>query len=273
MSKAFTRMSRFMLLGLMIALLLTNTLILAPGVGAASDTNKTETDLTLTENIPTAESDVLTHRAITMDEAKKEAQAAVIEQLAMIAAVEEEKNEAVIETQTSNVEVSTEPESYSETSAESSSESDVDDKPAVQASSSYGYLMDIDDPDPNYVGYAISLSDYDRDLCERMVMGEAGSTGFTGMALVAQCIRDTYLAGGHNNIADVLYENGYYGSMNITPSATCKEVVSYIFDQGGSAVQHRIRVFYASNYCTSDWHESQEYVCSYGYVRYFDMYD
>lgn len=267
-------MSRTLLLGLMIALLLTNTLILAPGVGAASDTNKTETDLTLTEDIPTADVDVLTMRAITMDEAKKEAEAAVNEQLAMIAAVEEEKNEAVIETQNVSVEDSYETESYSETSAESSSTSDDDyETPAVQASSSYGYLMSIDDPDPNYVGYSISLTDYDRDLCERMVMGEAGSTGFTGMALVAQCIRDTYIAGGYTNIADVLDENGYYGSMDITPSATCKEVVSYIFDQGGSAVQHRIRVFYASNYCSSAWHESQDYVCSYGYVRYFDMFD
>ena len=274
MSKSVKKMLHTCILGLCIALLLTNTLILAPEVGAASDANKTETILTLTEDTPTADNDVLTQRAITMDEAKKEAQAAVSEQLAMIAAVEQEEDEVVIETQTEGVEESTELDaSYETYSAESSSTSTAseDSSNVVQASYSYGYLMDIDDPDPNYVGYAISLSDYDRDLAERIVMGEAGSIGFTGMALVAQCLRDTYVAGGYTNIADVIEENGYYGSMSITPSSTCKEVINYIFDQGGSAVQHSIRVFYASNYCTSSWHEAQHYVCSYGYVRFFDL--
>ena len=273
MSKVVTKFSRLALLSLLIALLLTNTLILAPAVGAASDTNKTETIMNSTDNIPAAEDDVLTQRAITMDEAKKEAQAAVSEQLAIIAAVEEKKAEDVIETQTSDVEVDYEPETDYVSYAQSSSTTYSGEKAVstVQESYSYGFLMDIDNPDPNYVGYTIALTDTDRDMAERIVMGEAGSTGFTGMALVAQCLRDTYIAGGYSSIADVIYDNGYYGSMSITPSSTCREVISYIFDQGGSAVQHTIRVFYASNYCSSPWHEAQQYVCSYGYVRYFDM--
>ena len=216
-----------------------------------------------------------------MDEAKKEAQAAVSEQLAIIAAVEEEESEDVIETQNDSVEVSYEPSASnsvsssaaSETSAQSSSTTKSAEKAVstVQASTSYGFLMDIDDPDPNYVGCSIALTDTDRYMAERIVMGEAGSTGFTGMALVAQCLRDTYIAGHYSTIADVIYSNGYYGSMSIAPSQTCKDVISYIFDQGGSAVQHSIRVFYASNYCSSPWHEAQKYVCSYGYVRYFDL--
>ena len=91
------------------------------------------------------------------------------------------------------------------------------------------------------------------------------------MAIVAQCIRDTYVNGSYSSIRELLIDNGYYGSTSITPSQTAKDVVNYIFDQGGSAVQHEIRVFYASNICSSSWHESQEYVCSYGYVRYFDF--
>ena len=306
MSKAVLNVSRILLLGLCIALLLTNTLILAPEVEAASDTNKTETDLTLTEDIPSAEEDVLTQRAITMDEAKKEAQAAVSEQLAIIASAEETQQD-VIETQTESVEVPYAAETAYEDSAESSSTTDSDTDALTAAeetqaeeseqtevteetqaeqsdvteqsdaaqsevvSTGYGFLMDIDNPDPSYVGYAISLSDSDRDMAERIIMGEAGSTGFTGMALVAQCLRDTYVAGGYSSVADVIRQNGYYGSMSITPDQTCKDVVSYIFDQGGSAVQHSIRVFYASNYCTSSWHEAQQFVCSYGYVRYFDL--
>lgn len=278
MSKAVQKYSRTILLGLLIALLFTNTLILAPEVGAASDANKTETDLSLTEDIPTADVDVLTQRAITMDEAKREAQAAVSEQLAIIAADEEDEVEDVIETQTESVDVSyesTEASSTSNTSAKGSSTKDEEKKTTsttVQATSSSDYLMSIDEPDPNYVGYAISLTDYDRDLAERIVMGEAGSMGYTGMAVVAQCIRDTYITGGYTNIADVLYENGYYGSMSITPSQTCRDVIRYIFDEGGSAVQHRVNVFYASNYCSSSWHEAQHFVCSIGYVRFFDMY-
>lgn len=275
MSKSVKNVIRILLLCLCFALLMTNTLIHASEVEAASDTNKTETNLTLTEDIPSAEDDELTHRAITMDEAKKEAQAAVTEQLAIIAAVEEATEEDVIETQSESVEATSyEPETTAETFAESSTTTDVEDEAqaqTVQTSVGYGYLMDIDNPDPNYVGYAISLSDYDRNMAERIVMGEAGSTGFTGMALVAQCLRDTYVTGNYSSIADVISQNGYYGSMSITPSQTCKEVISYIFDQGGSAVQHSIRVFYASNYCTSSWHEAQQFVCSYGYVRYFDL--
>ena len=281
MSKAVQKYSRTLLLGLLIALLFTNTLILAPEVGAASDANKTETDLTLTEDIPTADADVLTQRAITMDEAKREAQAAVSEQLAIIAAdVAEEEEEVVIETQTEYVDVSYDSDdsayatSSSSASATGSSKTDEEKTTSttVQATSSSDYLMSIDDPDPNYVGYAISLSDYDRDLAERIIMGEAGSMGYIGMAVVAQCIRDTYIIGGYTNIADVLYENGYYGSMSITPSQTCREVVRYIFDEGGSAVQHRVNVFYASNYCSSSWHEAQHFVCAIDYVRFFDMY-
>jgi len=287
LSKVIKKSARFLALSLCIALLFTNALILAPEVGAASDATKTETEMTINSNIPAAEDAVLTQRAIAIDEAKKEAQAAVSEQLAIIAQEEEEAKEEETETlQTEAAEAedeveatsyASEEETYYDDSADTSSstsdeESDEDaDTGSGYAEAAYGFLMGIDNPDPNYYGSSISMSDSERDICERMIMGEAGSCGFTGMALVAQCIRDTYIAGGYSSIHDVLAQNGYYGSTSITPSETAKEVVSYIFDQGGSAVQHRIRVFYASNICSSSWHEAQEYVCSYGYVRFFDM--
>lgn len=293
MSKVMKKSTRFLTLSLCIALLFTNALILAPGVAAARDTTKTETEpkMSMNSNISPAEDAVLTQRAIAIDEAKKEAKAAVSEQLDIMAqkdenAKEEETETLQTEAREPSVKASSETSassarsnsSTSDYSAESSSTSDEDydsddvDSTGSYAEAAYGYLMGIDDPDPSYTGSSISMSDAERDICERMVMGEAGSCGFTGMALVAQCIRDTYVAGGYSSIFDVLSQNGYYGSTSITPSDTCREVVSYIFDQGGSAVQHRIRVFYASNYCSSAWHESQDYVCSYGYVRFFDMY-
>lgn len=269
---------RIVLLGLCVALLLTYALILAPAVGAASDTIKTETKATDTIDITSEEDALLTQRAIAIDEAKKEAQEVVSEQLAIKAAQEatEEPTEAPETTtvDTADVPEETASVSYTEpdTSEDSSSTAGEDySSNTVSASGSYGYLMDIDNPDPNYVAYSVSLSDADRDITERILMGEAGSMGYTGMALVAQCIRDTYVSGSYSSMQQLLTQNGYYGSTSITPSATAKEVVSYIFDQGGSAVQHSIRVFYASNYCSSPWHESQQFVCSYGYVRFFDL--
>lgn len=272
MSKVLNRTTKLLLLSLLIALLMMNTLILAPEVGAASDTQKTETELNTNQNISEADEDVLTQRAILMDEAKVEAEAVVSEQLAIIASEEEEERS---QTPTDAAEESYDSDSDYEDSAEdSSSTSDYDysGSSSVGGAVSGDYLMDIDNPDPNYVGYAVELTDYDRDMAERILMGEAGGTGFIGMALVAQTIRDTYVEGSYSSIAELLVSCGYYGSTSITPDATAKEVVEYIFDQGGSAVQHRLRYFYASDICYSAWHESQNYVCSYGYERFFDMY-
>lgn len=288
MSNTVSKFSRILTLGLIFALLMTSALVLAPVVGAASDTQKTETNENTTIDITRADDDLLTQRAIAIDEAKKEAEVVVNEQLAIIA--EEEAKEAEEEARKAEelaaeqealaaaTEAETEAvQSAAETSADNSAQSssasgdqDSSDTTAVSASYGSGYLMDISNPDPNFVGYTVSLSDSDRDLAERMIMGEAGSMGYTGMALVAQCIRDTYVSGGYSSIAQVLSQNGYYGSTSITPSATCKEVVNFIFDQGGSAVQHKVRVFYASNYCSSPWHEAQHFVCEYKYVRFFD---
>ena len=271
---------RTVLVGLCIALLMTTfALILAPGVGAASDTTKTETKIETNDNIVTAEDDVLTQRAITIDEAKKEAQEVVSAQLAIQeakaateAATESTETQAQSAT-TGSSSSSDSTEGSSDQSDDSSSYSDDDyygDCNTVSASGSGDYLLDIDNPDPNYVGYSVSLNDEDRDMTGRILMGEAGGEGYIGMALVAQCIRDTYVNGSYSSIAQLLKQNGYYGSTSMAPSSTAMDVVNYIFDQGGSAVQHNVRIFYASNMCSSAWHESQEFVCQWNYVRFFD---
>lgn len=285
MSTETIRLSRrIVIIGLCVALLLTSTLILAPVVGAASDTNKTETETKDNINIVSAEDELLTQRAITIDEAKKEALEVVSEQLAIIEAAKKTETASTeaaetqaqsdqTESDSSGSSYSSSDDDYADSSSSSYEDYSDDDYSVntVQASYSAGYLMDIDNPDPGYCGYSVSLSDSDRDQVERMLMGEAGSMGYTGMALVAQCIRDTYVNGSYSSMQQLFAQNGYYGSTSIAPSSTAKEVVNYIFDQGGSAVQHSIRVFYASNYCSSAWHEAQDFVCSYGYVRFFDF--
>lgn len=271
---------RIVLIGLCVTILMTAyTLILAPGVGAAtSDATKTEIKNENNDNIVSTEDDLLTQRAIVIDEAKKEAQEVVTEQLAIQeakAATEAPTETAAAATQsaTTSADSSESVDSTDYSSGDSSyasDDEDYSDSNAISASGSGDYLLDIDNPDYDYVGYSVSLNDEDRDMTERILMGEAGGEGFIGMALVAQCIRDTYVNGSYSSIAQLLKQNGYYGSTSMAGSSTAKEVVNYIFDQGGSAVQHNIRIFYATNMCSSSWHEAQDFVVQYNYVRFFN---
>ena len=132
-----------------------------------------------------------------------------------------------------------------------------------------GYLMAVDAPDYNYTPQAINLSDKDRDLAYRIVMGEMGSEGFIGCAIVAQAIRDTMNLEGYTTIQEVIDNYGYVGSTNITPNQDSIDAVNFIFDETGSAVQHRVLFFYAT-WITSEWHESQNFVVQYSCVRFFD---
>lgn len=149
----------------------------------------------------------------------------------------------------------------------------VESQPTVShasISTSGQYLLDIDNPDPSYVSYAIELSAYDRDILERLVMGEAGGEGYIGACLVAQAIRDTYIMDGYTSIEKLRTSMGYYGSLDRTPNQDVLDAVSFIFDQGGAAVQHNLVYFYAPSLCTSGWHESQEFVVAYQVHRFFD---
>lgn len=242
-----------------------STTITAFMVDAASESQKTETD---NKQAYILDKEDTRSRAVTIDEAKKKAQD-VIKELSLKAAQKDDEEE---ETVTEPV-IVYEPQADSEPeSSQSSTTTGADDNSYVSASVGSGYLLDIPKADSSYTSYAISLSDKDRDLAERIVMGEAGSCGYTGMALVAQCLRDAFVRGGYSNIKDVINAYGYYGSTSITPSSTCKEVINYIFDQGGSAVQHRVLSFYAPKYCSSPWHESQNFICEYAGVKFFDLY-
>ncbi len=249
--------------------------VLTPEVEAASETPITETNQTedQTSTYTFEEVDVLAiSRAKAVDEAKSEAES-IVEELK----IEEEKEaatEAVVNVAppiATTKPQATKPSSSSSTNNKKPESSSSGGDTYVSGSTSGDYLMNIANPDPNYKSYAIHLSDSDRDLAERILMGEAGSMGYTGMALVAQSLRDAYVRGGYSDIASVIRDYGYYGSTSIRPSQTCKDVVKYIFDQGGSAVQHRVIAFYSTQYCSSPWHESQNFICQIGKVRFFDL--
>ena len=131
-----------------------------------------------------------------------------------------------------------------------------------------GYLIGISNPDPNYSPKKVTLSDTDRAKLERLVMGEAGSMGYKGCALVAQAIRDAMNRSNTTSIDRIISEYKYYAPTNKAPNQTVKDAVSYIFDDNGSAVQHRIICFYTG---TSAWHETQVFVVGCGNVRFFDL--
>ncbi len=141
---------------------------------------------------------------------------------------------------------------------------------SATVSSGGKYLLDISNPDPSYVSYSISLSDYDRDILERLVMGEAGGEGFIGCSLVAQAIRDTMISDGYKSVEALRTSMGYYGSLSNTPNQDALDAVAFIFDQGGAAVQHNIVYFYAPSVCVSGFHESQEFVVEHNGHRFFD---
>lgn len=131
-------------------------------------------------------------------------------------------------------------------------------------------LLEIDCPDENYTGVKVTLDAEDRDLLERLVMGEAGAEGYEGAALVAQAIRDTMVYKGFDTVAEVRKALKYSGSIKKEPNQNVLDAVSYIFDDGGCAVKHRVYYFYAYKWSKSKWHETQNFIIQYGGHRFFD---
>ena len=139
-----------------------------------------------------------------------------------------------------------------------------------QAQWDAGYLVAIDNPDPSYSCYHIELTEEDRDLIEALCYGEFGSGGFIGAAMIAQCVRDAMCFDGYTSVEDVIRYCHYDGSTTSGTSDACVQAVRYIFDDDGSAVQHRMLYMYNPYIVSSDFHESQEFVLSYQQVRFFD---
>lgn len=140
-------------------------------------------------------------------------------------------------------------------------------------SKTQGGLLDIEEPDSSYSSYPVTILGEDRDILERLVMGEAGGQGFEGAALVAQCIRDMYILGNFDSIESVRTSCGYSGRLNNKPNQNVIDAVSYIFDDGGYAVKHRILYFYAPQYSKGKFHNTQNNIIDYGGHRFFDRWN
>lgn len=134
-----------------------------------------------------------------------------------------------------------------------------------------GYLIAIDKPDYSYYPkLQINLSEEDKILACQIVQGEAGGEGYESCCLVAQCLKDSMISLGYKSIKEVQKYCKYDGWKE-EYSDDAVRAVEYIFDQNQSAVAHRVLFFYATNLCTSKWHETQRYVVTVNKTRYFDM--
>lgn len=133
-----------------------------------------------------------------------------------------------------------------------------------------GYIVAIDYPDKIYQTFHIELTEEDRDVLEHLCMGEFGTGGFIGAALIAQCVKDAMCFDGYKTVEEVRVACRYDASLNNTPTQEVKDAVSYIFDEDHAAVQHRMMYMYNPNLVQSAFHESQNYILTYQGVRFFD---
>ncbi|MBQ5399495.1 MAG: hypothetical protein IIU14_08710 [Ruminococcus sp.] len=172
----------------------------------------------------------------------------------------------------SEIEAEKKSQSKKETAEPSSEEQTAASSEAVSVSKNKGTLSTAN-VDSSYSPRHVQLSEYDREKTERLVMGEAGGMGYNGSALVAQAIRDSMIESNTNSIDYIIENYQYEGSTETKPTAAVKKAVSDIFDNDGYAVQHRILYFYASDLIDSEWHESQQFIISYGSERFFDSWD
>lgn len=135
--------------------------------------------------------------------------------------------------------------------------------------------------DPNYKCVSFrqwagrDLTARERRIIEETVSGEFGND-YNGSVMIAQCIRDALVYGDCDkpaNIPSRMGYDGYYAWNGKEPTSIAKDAVKYIFDQGGMGVKHRVLYMYNPTICTSAWHESQNYICSVGDVRFFDRWN
>ena len=101
-------------------------------------------------------------------------------------------------------------------------------------------------------------------------MGEFGSGGFVGAALIAQSVKDAMCFDGFTSVDKIIADYHYTGRTDIPANDACKQAVRYIFDENHDAVQHRILYMYNPLIVDSEFHESQNYILTYEDVRFFD---
>lgn len=112
-----------------------------------------------------------------------------------------------------------------------------------------------------------ALSEYQRDIVERVVMAEAGGESYEGQMLVAQCILNAAEKTG-TEPSEVVVEYKYAGGRP-EPTQSVRDAVAAVFDDGEIVTDEPIMFFYNPARVTSKWHESQTFVIEVGGHRFF----
>lgn len=112
-----------------------------------------------------------------------------------------------------------------------------------------------------------ALTEYERDLVERVVMAEAGGEPYQGQMAVAQCILNASRL-REMQPAQVV-KALKYTKARPTPSKSVKKAVAAVFDEGETVFDDEVIYFYAPALVTSTWHESQTYVTTIGCHKFF----
>lgn len=113
------------------------------------------------------------------------------------------------------------------------------------------------------------ISDGDMDLVKTAAMSSARGEGKLAMQAVAQCIRNTCEAQGltvEECIAKYRYPMNYQGVI----SSDCEAAVLAVVSIGTQAINDDIHYFYNPKVQDGSWHESMNYVCSIGDLRFFN---
>lgn len=111
------------------------------------------------------------------------------------------------------------------------------------------------------------LTAEERGLVCQVVMAESGTEPFDGKMAVSQCILNACEQTGKRP-AEIVTEYGYT-ARRVKPSAEVEKAVSAVFDAGETVTDADILYFYAPELVSSEWHESQTYVCTIGGHRFF----
>lgn len=132
-------------------------------------------------------------------------------------------------------------------------------------------LIKTDKDDKNFKLPCVKLSDKDRDMLERIVTGEFGSS-YVGSCLIAQSIKCAIIYDGYKSISDVIKGMGYVGSTKYR-SQNAVNAVKYIFDDNNLAVKHRLFYMCTEDYYDStpgNFHSTQNFVLQYKNVLFYD---
>lgn len=144
--------------------------------------------------------------------------------------------------------------------------------PNVDLKNANSVLLKTKFDDKNFRLSKVELSKKDRDLLERLLTGEFGSS-FTGACLVAQAIKCAIVYDHYTSIEQLIRGMGYVGSTSMGKTTNAVDAVKFIFDENGLAVKHRLFYMCTADYYDStpgNFHSTQNFILQYQNVKFFD---